>query len=87
MSKIKSQSKLETKVILELTEIEAAALNAISVYGADNFLKFFYENLGESYLKQHEEGLRSLFLLLRDNMDQHLDKAKEARNFLEDKLV
>lgn len=70
--------KVESKIKLELSESEARALNAITVYGSDQFLEFFYKNLGSSYLKEHEAGLRSLFDFVRKYMDIQLAKIDSA---------
>jgi hypothetical protein len=41
-------------------------LDALAGYGAEAFLKHFYEKLGKSYMEPHEKGLRSLFQSIRD---------------------
>jgi len=64
---------------IELTENEARALDALAGYGADAFLKVFYEKLGEHYMRPHEAGLRSLFEGIRETLPKHLSKAEEAR--------
>lgn len=46
---------------LELNEDEMMALDGIVGYGADNFLKVFYQYLGKHYLQPHEKGCRTLF--------------------------
>jgi hypothetical protein len=57
---------LKATFVLELTEDEVGALDALAGYGADAFLKHFYEKLGKSYMEPHEKGLRSLFQGIRD---------------------
>jgi len=42
MEKIKSTSRIEINVILNLTEIEARALHGITSYGSDEFLNCFF---------------------------------------------
>ena len=64
---------------LTITENEARALKAMAGYGDDAFLKVFYEKLGESYMKPHEDGIRSLFKGIRDILPQHLSNAETAR--------
>ncbi len=81
MSKIKSESTLQVTLDLNLTEAEARALGAITTYGADAFVKCFYEHLGADNLKPHEAGLRSLFETIKQELPPHLikiDKAREA---------
>jgi hypothetical protein len=48
-------------VHVTLTEPEARALLALTAYGTDDFLKFFYQHMGQSCLGPHEAGLRTLF--------------------------
>ena len=79
--KAKATSALEFRVIIELTEQEARALEVLPSYGVDEFLQVFYKNLGQHYLKPHEQGLRSLFATTKDAMRTQLgriDKAREA---------
>jgi DNA-directed RNA polymerase alpha subunit len=78
--KIKSTSSLEVNIILKLTETEARALKAITVYGAKPFLEVFYEKLGKSYLQPYEKGVISLFETIDQELPQHLKKADDARN-------
>ena len=56
-----SKPKLDIKINLELTIEEAQALHAMSLYGDKDFLDFFYEKLGRTYLEPHEAGLKQLF--------------------------
>lgn len=78
MELLKAHAKIEGKVLIELSEEEARALLNITVYGVDPFLKWFYKNLGTSYLRSHENGLRSLFKSI-GTVKQHLDKIDKAR--------
>lgn len=76
------ESRVSLTLSVTLGEQEALALIALSAYGTDAFLKTFYEKMGESCLKPHELGLRSLFDLTGD-ISVHLaraDKAREAFN-------
>ncbi len=79
--KLKSNSVIGGQVILVLEEGEARALEAICGYGPDVFVKWFYKNLGQHYLKPHEDAMRSLFASVRDNLPYHLHKLDKARNF------
>ena len=78
MAKIEGRAQLQATITLALSESEASALDAITAYGADSFLEFFYKNLGESCLKPHEAGLRSLFASMHE-VRRILLKATEAR--------
>ncbi len=57
---------------LTLNETEIMALEALVGYGADAFLKVFKANLGTCYIRDHEEGVRSLFKAIgRDVLPAH----------------
>lgn len=67
---------------LTLTEAEMGALEALAGYGADPFLKVFYEKLGEAYMKKHEIGLRSLFNTISATVPLALRDVRAARTSL-----
>jgi hypothetical protein len=77
--KIQGYPTVGLAVTIVLTEAEAGALDAIAGYGADNFLKVFYQHLGESYLQPYEAGLRSLFESARREIPGLLVRADQAR--------
>lgn len=79
MEKINSTSNMDFQVILKLTEQEARALNAITVYGADQFLEFFYKSLGKAYLQPHESGVKSLFATIGSELPKHISKFDKCR--------
>lgn len=79
MAKLASKPKVEMNVTVELTEVEARALEAMAGYGDDAFVKAFYEKLGEAYMKQHEPGLRSFLRSMREIMPRILRRADKAR--------
>lgn len=81
-NKVKSTSSVVSNFTISLTEGEAAALNAIAIYGADEFLRVFYTHLGKAYLEPYEKDMRSLFLVLKGELSPHLSKAKKAREIL-----
>jgi hypothetical protein len=58
---MKTTLKLDFKTRLDLNESESRALDALAGYGTDSFLKIFYEKMGRHYLEPYEDGLRSLF--------------------------
>lgn len=83
MNAVTSSANISGRVYLELTENEARALDAIVGYGADEFVKWFYKNLGTHYLKPHEQAMRSLFEKCRSELPRHFkafDTAREAFN-------
>lgn len=88
MAVIDCKPTIMANITIRLTEPEAAALDAIVGYGADEFLKVFYEHLGKGYLAPHESGLRSLFDSVRAgdaSVQLFLRKAKEAREIFEER--
>jgi hypothetical protein len=81
-AKIRSQSKVELSIILQLNEDEARALVEITGYGHKPFTEWFYRNLGKTHLKSHERGLISLFETIKSELPQHLSKIDQARECL-----
>jgi phage anti-repressor protein len=79
MGKIKSVSKIDARVTLELTEEEARALYNIVGYGHKPFTEWFYTRLGKYYLQPHERGLISLFETIKGELPQHLKRIDNAR--------
>lgn len=67
------------EIVLVLTEEEAGALDALTGYGIDPFIKAFYENMGKSYMVPYESGLRSLFKSVRELVSPELQRAQEIR--------
>lgn len=83
MAQIEGRATVETTITLALSEEEAAALDALVGYGVNEFLKVFYKELGEAYLKPHENGLRSLFDSVRTgegSVSRFLKATKDARD-------
>lgn len=78
-NKIKSTSQFEVQIILQLTEKEARALEAITLYGTEEFLKCFYEHMGKHCLQPHESGLESLFDVIKNELPKHLKKIDDVR--------
>lgn len=79
MAKIATHAEIELRLGIELNEAEARALDALVGYGADSFIKVFYEHLGEHYMKPHEKGLRSLFKSITETVPQYLKRVDDAR--------
>ena len=65
-------------VTIELDEVEARALEAIAGYGVDSFLEVFYK-LGSHYLKPHEAGVRSLFKVIKEDINPQLYRVDGLR--------
>lgn len=82
MANVSGRGVVEAKIILEITEAEAHALDALACYGDDAFLAVFYTHLGRAYLQPYEAGLRSLLKSLRTgegSVVDFLDRASKAR--------
>ncbi len=74
-----SNSVMEFRLFMKLTEDEARALNALTVYGHKAFLEVFYEKLGKAYMENHEKGLVSLFESIKSEIPIHLSRIDKAR--------
>ena len=78
MAKLTARPQLDIKIEFVVNESEARALDALVGYGDDAFLKHFYQ-LGEHYMKPHEEGLRSFFKTIRKELAGPLSRLAAAR--------
>jgi len=83
MAQVKASSKVELSVTLVLTEDEAIALNEMTKYGINSFLKGYYKFLGKHYMEPHEEGMRSLFRTIDTELPPHLRRISEAREIFD----
>jgi hypothetical protein len=79
MARIIAHPVLDLKVVIELSEGEVRALDAMAGYGEDEFVKAFYEKLGEGYMREHEVGLRSFLGSVRSFTPAILGKMDQAR--------
>ena len=88
MEKIKAQAsaKVEFSINFVLTKTEAKALDGLAGYGADAFLKVFYEKLGKAYLQPHEAGLRSLFERIMKELPAEVKKIETAQKAISNSL-
>ena len=77
IAEVKSKITLDLKIHLELSLEEAKALESITGYGVDEFLKGYYKQLGKSYLQPHEKGVRSLFKRIKESLPGEIHKAEE----------
>ena len=74
--------RVETKIVLELTEVEARALDGIFGYSVDAFLKVFYAHMGRSYVEPFEAGVRSLHQTVRGVTGPAISQLDETRRRL-----
>lgn len=85
MASIKGQPTIEITLTLKINEEEARALDALSGYNLDDFLKFFYQQMGTSYMQPHEAGFREFLRSVREIVPLWLARADNARRLFEGK--
>ena len=81
MAQAKAKANLSFKAVitLELSEQEAAALNEMTKYGIEPFLKGYHKMLGQHYIQPHEKGLTSLFKTIDTTLPFQLSKLEEYK--------
>lgn len=79
MAIIKDTPQVKLEVTLVISESEARALDGLTGYDIDEFLKVFYLNMGRHYLSPHETGLREFFKSVRQLIPPQLRRVDEAR--------
>lgn len=82
MANVSICGAFKATVLIEVTEQEAGALEALFSYNVAFFLKTFYEEMGQAYLQPYEEGIVSLHNS-RGAFKSALDRLKEAREVFE----
>ena len=75
---VKLEVELKEKFILELTEGEASALDAICGYETKRFLEVFCKNMGKYYIAPHITHVESLFTKVR-KLSYGVEKVQKAR--------
>jgi hypothetical protein len=80
--RIKSRTKVEYKVTIELSEVEVRALQAIVMYGATSFKSVFYSRLGAAYLHPHDKGIDSLFETIKKELPAHIQRIDDCNRLL-----
>lgn len=83
MSRFITKARIEVSASINLTESELRALEALASYDVEQFLKFFYGNIGTHALKPHESGIRSLFAAVRSEVPALLQSFSQARKAFE----
>ncbi len=81
--KVNNKIKVYFSTTLELTEKEMRALDALTGYGFQPFIKVFYEHMGEHYMKPYEQDLREIFAKVRTQIVPGLNAIDQAREALE----
>lgn len=74
--------RLGVTVQFVIDEDEAYALDALAGYGDDEFIKAFYEKLGQHYMKPHEAGLRRFLGSIRNVVSPAIGRLEKARSLL-----
>ena len=80
--KIKINPTVSFECYMTLTETEARALDALSGYGEEEFIKHFYKHLGKAYMEKYEVGLRSFLFSIRHTLSPQLHQINEARKVI-----
>lgn len=79
MAEIKQHGHVTAEMTIKISEAEARALDALSGYGDDAFIKHFKENLGTAYMRDHEAGLREFLSSVRGCVSGFLSRIDKAR--------
>lgn len=82
MANFRTTTKIEATATITFGESELRALDAMTGYGVEAFLKVFYEKLGKSYMQPHEQGLRDLFAAIGPPVGKALHDVNQIRNTL-----
>lgn len=80
--KIKSQSEIGIRIVLELSEIEARFLLKMTSWGTKPYKEWFVKHLSKYELKPLDKGVDSLFHTIQEELPKHLDKIDKAREIL-----
>lgn len=83
MAQIIERPQVDLRIVFQINEAEARALDALVGYGDDAFIKVFYDKLGKAYMDKHESALRSFFKDLRTFLPAALSRVDEARRTFE----
>lgn len=78
-----AKAKIEYSITLTLTPNEAKALEAVTQYGANDFLQVFYEKLGRTQLEPYETEIRQLFDSIRLQLRPAITKVEANKKLIE----
>lgn len=87
MAMYKTTTKIEATATITFGESELRALDAMTGYGVEAFLKVFYEKLGKAYMQPHEQGLRDLFATIGPPVGEALRETDQIRKTLQKHLL
>lgn len=86
MAEINKNVKIEFTATITLTEIELAALEALTAYGTKAFLNVFSEKLGTSAIGPFQKGIETLFQTISNDVSPTLSQIKGMRNIIRDQI-
>ena len=79
MAQLEPKTKIDLSVSFTVNESELRALDAVAGYGDDAFIKMFYDNLGTTYMKPYEAGMREFLKSIRGVASPVLSQVDKAR--------
>jgi hypothetical protein len=82
MRNIEVTTVVSVSATIEFSEGELRALDAMTYYGINPFLKVFYEKLGTAYMRPYDADLRALFKRIDSTVPEALKKVKAARKVI-----
>lgn len=82
MAVIVSNPEIKVSCTFTVSEQEMRALDALAGYGDEAFIKTFYEKMGTSYLKPHEQGLREFLKSIRSVVAPSINQIDNVRKFI-----
>lgn len=83
MAKIVSKAQIGVTAHFSIDEEECRALDAMVGYGYDAFITTFKKNMGESYMRGHEDGLKRFFESVRGIVGPAIARVDDARSALD----
>lgn len=87
MAKLALRPTVSMELVVTLDEEEVRALDGLTGYGDDAFIKHFKESLGAHYIRDHEQGLRRFFKTIREIVPGYLNQVDKARDVFEGRKV
>lgn len=79
MASITAKPTVTVSATFTVNEAELRALDALAGYGDDAFIKMFYKDLGSTYMKPHEAGLREFLKSIRSIAGGIISRTDAAR--------
>lgn len=83
MAKLVQQPTVNVEATFTVSEAELRALDALAGYGDDAFIKMFYKEMGQHYMKPYEAGLREFLQTVRSFAPSIIRRTDDARKAFE----